>query len=204
MKTLFIPGDETIKEWIQGLQTAPLTYPAHESGVPAGYRRDEIRCRLGFGGNVWTRACQGIRDWQMFPREMTTLRPASVPIAVDQVVSVSFRVGPLLTINPARIVEVVDSSAPQATHNNAATAADGVDRFGFAYGTLPGHIESGRELFLVEWNHADDSVWYSIDVFSRPAFWLIWLGYPYARWQQTRFRRLSAAAMREFCREAIQ
>ena len=76
-----------------------------------------------------------------------------------------------------------------------------IDRFGFAYGTLPGHIESGRELFLVEWNRADDSVWYSIDVFSRPAFWLIWLGYPYARWQQARFRRLSAAALLEFCRE---
>ena len=50
-------------------------------------------------------------------------------------------------------------------------------RAGFAYGTLPGHPESGEESFVVE-HLADDRVVLCIRAFSRPASWLFRIGYP--------------------------
>ena len=67
-------------------------------------------------------------------------------------------------------------------------------RFGFAYGTLPAHVERGEERFLVEWC-ADDSVWYDILAFSRPNHWLVRLGYPITRLLQKRFARDSMRVM---------
>jgi hypothetical protein len=68
-------------------------------------------------------------------------------------------------------------------------------RYGFAYGTLPDHPERGEERFFVEWNQADDSVWYDLLAVSRPGHWLARLGYLYARYEQAKFRRLSGEAM---------
>ena len=84
--------------------------------------------------------------------------------------------------NACRIIYVVDEEGP-------------VQRYGFAYGTLPGHAESGEERFTVEWHEADDAVWYDILAFSRPQQLLARLGYPLTRRLQKRFARDSAAAM---------
>ena len=70
-------------------------------------------------------------------------------------------------------------------------------RYGFAYGTLPGHAESGEERFAVEWDQADGGVWYDILAFSRPNHLLARLGYPLTRRTQKRFARVSAAAMQK-------
>jgi hypothetical protein len=71
-----------------------------------------------------------------------------------------------------------------------------VQRYGFAYDTLPGHAESGEERFTVERREAGGAVWYDILAFSRPRQLLARLGYPFARGLQKRFARDSAAAMR--------
>jgi uncharacterized protein (UPF0548 family) len=97
-------------------------------------------------------------------------------------VAVIARLFGLWWLNACRIVYVVDDEGP-------------VQRFGFAYGTLPEHAESGKERFTVEWHKADDAVWYDILVFSRPHQLLTRLGYPLARWLQRRFASDSAAAM---------
>ena len=83
-------------------------------------------------------------------------------------------------LNACRIVYVIDDA----------------DKFGFAYGTLPGHVESGEERFMIEWNRVDESVWFDILAFSKPNHLLIRLGYPMVRRAQKRFGRESAAAMR--------
>ena len=70
-----------------------------------------------------------------------------------------------------------------------------ITRFGFAYGTLPDHAGSGEERFLIEWDQADNSVWYDILAFSRPQHFLVRLGYPMVRRTQKRFGRESAAVM---------
>src|SRR5260370_38795913 len=86
-------------------------------------------------------------------------------------------------LNACRIVYVVDEEGP-------------VRRFGFAYGTLPEHAESGEERFTVEGHEADDAVWYDILAFSRPQQLLARLGYPFARRPPKPFARDSAAALR--------
>ena len=85
-------------------------------------------------------------------------------------------------LNACRIVYVVDEDGP-------------VKRFGFAYGTLPDHAGSGEERFLVEWDRADDSVWYDILAFSRPRHFLARLGYPWVRRTQKQVGRSQQQSM---------
>jgi uncharacterized protein (UPF0548 family) len=97
-------------------------------------------------------------------------------------VAVIARLFGLWWLNACRIVYVVDEGGP-------------VQRYGFAYGTLLEHAESGEERFTVEWHEPDDAVWYEILAFSRPHHVLARLGYSLARRLQRRFARDSAAAM---------
>ena len=79
---------------------------------------------------------------------------------------------------PCRVVYVIDEPG----------------RAGFAYGTLPGHPESGEELFAVELR-ADGSVVATICAFSRPGRWYTRLGGPVARLAQRLMTRRYLAAM---------
>jgi uncharacterized protein (UPF0548 family) len=75
--------------------------------------------------------------------------------------------------------------------------APGEGRFGFAYGTLTNHAESGEELFEVFLDPPTDQVRYRIRATSRPQVMLASIGHPIVRLLQARFRRDSAAAMRQ-------
>jgi uncharacterized protein (UPF0548 family) len=55
---------------------------------------------------------------------------------------------------------------------------DDADRRGFAYGTLPGHPESGEELFAVRYAPSTDEVHAEVVAFSRHATWWSRLGSP--------------------------
>ncbi|TMQ08522.1 MAG: DUF1990 domain-containing protein [Deltaproteobacteria bacterium] len=161
----------------------PFSYPSvgatRDGGpTPQGFDRDRNRHRLGDGEAVFAAACAAVRAWQMFPPPLATIEPTGIPIAEGQVAAVVVRVLGVWFLNAARIVYVVDEPR----------------RFGFAYGTLPGHAERGEERFLVEWL-ADDSVWYDLDALSRPRYWAARLAYPLTRRLQRRFARLSKAAM---------
>jgi uncharacterized protein (UPF0548 family) len=68
-------------------------------------------------------------------------------------------------------------------------------RFGFAYGTLMDHAESGEERFTVTLR-PDGSVWYEIRALSTPRHALARLAYPLSRRLQKRFARESLAAVR--------
>jgi uncharacterized protein (UPF0548 family) len=68
-------------------------------------------------------------------------------------------------------------------------------RYGFAFGTLPGHVEQGEERFTVEWHRADDSVFYEVFAFARPAHPLVKAGPPFVRLVQRRFAADSLQSM---------
>jgi uncharacterized protein (UPF0548 family) len=70
-----------------------------------------------------------------------------------------------------------------------------VERYGFAYGTLPGHAEKGEERFTIEWDRENGAVFYNVLAFSQPAHPLARLGAPFARRLQNRFARDSVRAM---------
>ena len=85
-------------------------------------------------------------------------------------------------LNACRIVYVIDQDGP-------------TKRFGFAYGTLTEHAESGEERFLVEWDSETDAVSYDLLAFSRPHQLLSRIGYPLARRLQKQFAADSKTAM---------
>jgi uncharacterized protein (UPF0548 family) len=60
---------------------------------------------------------------------------------------------------------------------------DEPDRQGFAYGTLPGHPETGEEAFVIH-THVDGGVYLDLQAFSRPATLLARAGDPLTRLMQ--------------------
>lgn len=67
---------------------------------------------------------------------------------------------------------------------------------GFTYGTLKGHAEQGIETFRVTWDKAGGKVHFSMESWSLPGHWLVWLFYPWARWVQKKAGREAMAFMK--------
>lgn len=179
------PSPPTIDAFRAAQARLDLTYAAvgaTQTVPPAGYIVDHTRIRLGNGEAVFRSARAALARWDHFRLGWVEAQPVDVPLRAGEVVAVLARVLGLWWLNACRIVYTVDEVGP-------------VDRFGYAYGTLPAHAESGEERFLVEWDRADDAVWYDVLAFSRPNQWLARLGYPLTRRTQKRFARESAAAM---------
>lgn len=74
---------------------------------------------------------------------------------------------------------------------------DDADRFGFAYGTLPGHPERGEEAFHVM-RSTDDEVSFGVIAFSRPADLLGHVGGPVARAVQNRVTNACLEGVRRY------
>lgn len=178
------PSNADIQHFLAAQAQLPFSYPEvgqSTGGPPRGYDLDHNRALLGSGPAVFDAACAALRRWQMFPAPWTQILPKDSPIQAGTVVAMLARAFGLWWLNACRIVHVIDEMEP-------------VRRFGFAYGTLPGHVECGEERFTVEWL-ADDSVWYDLRAFSRSRHWLVRLAYPLARRLQKRFIAESKAAM---------
>jgi uncharacterized protein (UPF0548 family) len=176
------PTPDVVRSFLTTQAGLAFTYPAVGGTAacpPLGYAVDYTRVRLGTGEPVFRAAKDALSRWEQFRVGWVEAGPDVPPIQVGTTVAVLARVLGLWWLNACRIVYVVDAER----------------RFGFAYGTLPGHAESGEERFLVEWDRADDAVWYDILAFSRPRHPLARLGYPLTRRTQKRFARDSAAAM---------
>jgi uncharacterized protein (UPF0548 family) len=179
------PYAERLRGFLAAQSKLGLTYPAvgaTASVPPAGYVVDRTRIKLGEGAGAFAAARAALGRWEQFRLGWVEAWPAETPIQAGQVVAVVARLLGLWWLNACRIVYTVDEEGP-------------VRRYGFAYGTLPGHAESGEERFAVEWREADGAVWYDILAFSRPRQLPARLGYPLARRLQKRFARGSAAAM---------
>jgi uncharacterized protein (UPF0548 family) len=185
MFSLRKPSAESIRHFLATQATLPFSYSAvgaTAETTPAGYVVDRTRIRLGEGESVFQSAKTALRRWEQFRLGWVAAWPPETPIQPGEVVAVLGRAAGFWWLNSCRIVYVVDQSGP-------------ISRFGFAYGTLPGHVESGEERFLIDWDRVDNSVSYDILAFSKPNHVLTRLGYPLVRRTQKRFGRESAAAM---------
>ena len=186
------PSDQKIRDFLDQQSQEPYSYTGvgtTRSEPPAGSDPDHSQIQLGKGRSVFEAACAALRRWEMFPPAWTRIEPAEKPIQEGQVLAMLTRVFGLWWLNSCRIVYVLDEAEP-------------VRRFGFSYGTLPGHIERGEERFSIEW-HGDDTVWYDLKSFSRPRFWAVRLGYPITRRLQRRFVRDSLATMQKIAAQSI-
>jgi uncharacterized protein (UPF0548 family) len=184
------PKAEAIRAFLADQDRHDLTYSAvgeTATTPPAGYVVDHTRSKLGEGERVFAAAKIALKRWQQFKLGWLEATPDNTPIHEGQVVAILARTLGVWWLNACRIVAVLDEDGP-------------VQRFGFAYGTLPDHVGSGEERFRIEWDRQDDSVWYDILAFSRPWHFLARLGYPVVRQKQKQFGRESAAAMRRSVR----
>jgi uncharacterized protein (UPF0548 family) len=183
------PSEEVVRQFIASQQDLTFSYAqlgatrSQPGNVHGGYTIDHNRIKLGQGQETYERAMSALRSWQQFNLGWVTVVPPGKALEVGTVVAVLAKVFGCWSLNAARIVYVIDEGQAQRT------------RFGFAYGTLPDHVERGEERFTVEW-HADDSVWYDIYAFSRPKHPLARLGFPITRMLQKRFVRDSLAIMK--------
>ena len=196
MWTLRAPSPDRIRAFLEEQEGAGLSYP--EAGrtrrmpgeePPAGYDVDHECGLLGVGRSAWLAACDAVCAWEMFPSPLTRVAYPSgdrPPVAEGTTVAMVVHAFGVWWVNACRVVYSIDEGADTGAVKR---------RFGFAYGTLPGHVERGEERFLVEWR-ADDTVRYDLLAFSRPRAWVVRVGYPFARALQKRFRVESFAAMR--------
>ena len=186
MISLRKPSTETKRTFLASQSGLGFSYPASEAVAtepPVGYFIDHTRIRLGAGQRVFDSAKAALRRWEQFNLGWMRAWSPDESIKPDCLVAVAARSFGLWWLNACRIRYVVEEQAGP------------VARFGFAYGTLPGHVEMGEERFLVEWDRSDDGVWYDILAFSRPRHVLARLGRAWVRRLQKRFARDSAAAM---------
>jgi uncharacterized protein (UPF0548 family) len=180
------PSRPQIEQFLAEQRDLPYTYTAigatRATAAPASYQLDHNRIWLGAGEAVYERAAAALQRWAMFDIGWVRLCWPETPLAAGATFGVAIRHFGFWSLNSARIVYLLDEDGPTR-------------RYGFAYGTLPGHAERGEERFMVEWRHGDDSVWYDLFAFSRPNHPLTWAGYPLTRMLQRRFARDSKAAM---------
>ncbi|MEJ3403158.1 DUF1990 domain-containing protein [Rathayibacter sp. YIM 133350] len=179
-----------------------MTYP------PDGFRPEEHSVRLGSGAERFATASASLMTWGVQRGsgiEVTDTRPGTgiqytglsfnpdgTPLPEQPQQHAEERFGPdgspyitpgmtavlklrlwrLSVEAPVRVIYVIDEP----------------DRAGFAYGTMPGHPESGEESWILE-HREDDSVWLLIRSFSRGSTWLYRLASPVLRAVQKRYTR---------------
>ncbi|MFT4010245.1 MAG: DUF1990 domain-containing protein [Nocardioidaceae bacterium] len=150
----------------------PLTYDT--VGITLDDQVDVVR-RRKLGHSDFDRAATGLFGWQVHERSGLYVRASADRASLDAVVISVLGIGRVGIKAPCRVVRVVDQP----------------DRAGFAYGTLPGHPESGEELFLVE--KVGDEVYVEIRAVSTHASVMARLGSPVARrvqsWMTERYLR---------------
>jgi uncharacterized protein (UPF0548 family) len=188
------PSEQELRDFLTRQTQSRFSYPmiglsATES-VPPGYVLDRNRILLGYGQDIWNKAVSAIDRWEMFNIEWLHLCWPDVPIVEGNNVLVLIRHFGFWSVNAARIVYTIKESSAS------------VRRYGFAYGTLLEHSETGEERFSVEWHSQDNAIWYDLFAFSFPQKFLAIVGYPLARRLQRRFRDDSAIAMAKACSAA--
>jgi uncharacterized protein (UPF0548 family) len=146
---------------LRDLAGLPLTYSevgATAGPLPADYHHVRESAIIGRGRPRFEEAAERVMRWGM-------LRGAGVHVTATTDVAavgseVLVRLGPVQA--PCRVVYVLDTP----------------DHRGFAYGTLPGHAETGEELFAVRYDPATDAVHAEVTAFSRHGTWWSRLGAP--------------------------
>jgi uncharacterized protein (UPF0548 family) len=176
------PSEADVARFVASQRDLSYTYAevgATNATPPAGYNVDHNRIQLGSGEATFHGAVEALKKWRHFELGWVVIVPRGVRVEARATVAVKARAFGTWSLNACRVVYTIDEGR----------------RFGFAYGTLPDHVEKGEERFLVEWL-PDDSVWYDIFAFSRPQHPLVKLSAPLARRLQRQFARASLNRMK--------
>ncbi len=186
---LLFPSPEKLNRFLskQAQQSLPYREVGQSASTfPPGYDHDRNAILLGKGEATFEIAKRALADWQMFPKQWTSIYPHKTNLRQGEDVAVLFRLFGLWWLNASRIIYTLNTA----------------NRFGFAYGTLPAHVERGEECFSVFLDDQQD-VWYEVKAFSKPGYWWVQLVYPMARFFQKRFVQDSKAQMLQYVQQQL-
>ena len=184
MKFFFrYPLAETRKKYVPSTDFSYSEVAATKGELPDSvsdkYNVDRYYTEIGKGAECFRKAKLALQRWQHFDLGWINIQ-APAPV-VDLVVPVVVRVFGIWTLNYCKVVYLLEER----------------NKWGFAYGTLSTHGESGEERFVLSHNLETDVVGYEIVAFSRPNHWLAKMGYIFTRRLQRRFGRDSLAKIKE-------
>jgi uncharacterized protein (UPF0548 family) len=157
--------DELAADHAATLRRAPFTY--EPVGATKVGRQDEynwLEQRTTLTRRDFDGAANDLFTWNLHSNAGLRVQASESPLIPGTVVLMHFGLGKASLRIPCRVVYVIDEPR----------------RRGFAYGTLPGHPESGEESFVLE-QHGDGTITISITAFSRPASRMAKLGGPISR-----------------------
>lgn len=166
MYSLRRPSREQLARIRAEQSSQPLTYEpvgASFGEAPPGYSAAWTSLEAGHGNTGMLLARRALREWAGHREAGVVLEPEEPPLEEGTVVALAAPIFGVWLTAACRIVRVVDTD----------------DEFGFAYGTLPHHPETGEECFRAR-RQADGSVQVEVRVFSNPATRLARLGGPVA------------------------
>ncbi|MEM1029676.1 MAG: DUF1990 domain-containing protein [Myxococcota bacterium] len=183
------PRDERVRQLLRGVRNAAFTYDDvgwtlrdPRPPVPDGYTLDDYGTELGAGADVWAQAKAALSRIHNYPASFTRIvrldDDDDGPVSPGTVFATVARHFGFWSAHPCRVHAVIETT----------------DRYGFAFGTLPGHAEAGEERFLLS-RDAHGRVAYDVLAISRP-LGLARLGAPLARRLQRRFQRETLTEMR--------
>ncbi|MGV9255749.1 DUF1990 domain-containing protein [Streptomyces sp. NPDC003697] len=149
------------------------------ASYPPGFHTMHVRTRVGEGHDVFHRAAEALLTWEMH---------RAVGVGID---ATAERAAPGVdvTVTLAGMIK-----APC----RVVWTAEEPRRAGWAYGTLPGHPETGEEAFVVD-RTGDGTVWLTVRAFSRPAKWYARAGGPATRGLQHAYARRCGLVLRRLC-----
>lgn len=154
---------------LSALAEQPLTYPevgaTAAAQLPPGYDHLSVSTQIGTGRARFEEAADAVMHWGMQRGARLRVQASSDAAEISTIVVVRM-LGVLRA--PCRVVYVVDEP----------------DARGFAYGTLPGHPESGEERFAVRFDPTTSAVYAEVSAFSRPGTWWSKVGRPVVRLAQ--------------------
>jgi uncharacterized protein (UPF0548 family) len=158
---------------VEALHSAQPTYSdvgaTLAGGRPEGFHHDRYEINLGHGRETFQRATAGLKSWKAHHLPGVRVFPDGQTIQIGATVVVTLGTSLLSLAAPCRIVSVIDEGS----------------RWGFAYGTLPGHPERGEEAFVVS-IASDEKVRFEVVTFSLPDDIIVRLSGPIGRAIQAR------------------
>lgn len=161
----FVDRKSLSLEEAMALRDADFTYvnvgATVDQRLPSGYAHLRREADLGSGASRFDEAVDILLSWEMHRRAGLHVRASDKAVVSGASAILGLGFGRLSVQAPIRVVYLVDEPRRQ----------------GFAYGTLPGHPESGEEAFVLEL-HDTGVVTFTIRAFSRPNSLLARIGGP--------------------------
>lgn len=151
--------------------------------LPSGYDHNQVEEEIGCRVSDFQAAKSAMLAWKHFDVGWVAALPATTPIHEGENIAIRARILGLWALAACRIVEVFDEDSPTSK------------RFGYSFGTLPGHPEQGEERFEIR-SSADGIVTYRITAFFRPNYLSAKIAWPYFRHCFNQFRRQSLETLR--------